>query len=97
MTQHCRHLDKIFYKSDMQENLDQVSNWCDNNHIIMVISLIKTKSVTIATRQKHQLLPLLLSLILCETKIDEVSEHHLLGITIDNKLQNSFETSLPSV
>ena len=81
----------------MQENLDQVSNWCDNNHIIMVISLIKTKSVTIATRQKHQLLPLLLSLILCVTKIDEVSEHHLLGITIDNKLQNSFETSLPSV
>ena len=35
------------------DSLDQVSNWCDNNH--MVINPIKTKSMTSATRQKHQL------------------------------------------
>ena len=40
-------------RSNMQDRLDQVSNWCDNNH--MVISPIKTKSMTITTRQKHQL------------------------------------------
>ena len=69
----------------MQDNLDQVSSWCDNNH--MVINPIKTKSMTIATRQKHQLSPLPLDFVLNGAKIDQVSEHCLLGITIDNKLR----------
>ena len=68
-------------RSNMQDSLDQVSNWCDNNH--MVINPIKTKSMTIATRQKHQLSPLTLDLVLNGAKIDQVSEHRLLGITID--------------
>ena len=72
-------------RSNMQDSLDQVSNWCDNNH--MVINPIKTKSMTIATRQKHQLSPLPLDLVLNGAKIDQVSEHRLLGITIDNKLR----------
>ena len=67
----------------MQDSLDQVSNWCDNNH--MVINPIKTKSMIIATRQKHQLSPLPLDLVLNGAKIDQVSEHRLLGITINNK------------
>ncbi len=53
----------------------------------MVINPIKTKSVTIATRQKHQLSPLPLDLVLNGAKTDQVSEHRLLGITIDNKLR----------
>ena len=61
----------------MQDSLDQVSNWCDNNH--MVINLTKTKSMTITTRQKHQLSPIPLD---NRVKIDQVSEHRLLGITI---------------
>ena len=69
----------------MQDSLDQVSDWCDNNH--MVINPIKTKSMTIATRQKHQLSPLPLDLVLNGAKTDQVSEHRLLGITIDNKLR----------
>ena len=69
----------------MQDSLDQVSNWCDNNH--MVINPIKTKPMTIAIRQKHQLSPLPLDLVLNGTKIDQVSEHRLLGITIDNKIR----------
>ena len=72
-------------KQYMQDILDKVSNWCDNNH--MVFKPIKTKSMTIAIRQKHQLSPLPLDLVLRGTKIDEVSEHHLLCITIDNKLR----------
>ena len=42
--------DILQIRSNMQDSLDQVSNWCDNNH--MVIKSIKTKSMTIA-RQKH--------------------------------------------
>ena len=89
----------------IQDSLDQVSNWCDNNH--MVTNLIKTKSMTIATRQKHQLSPLPLDLILNGAKIEQVSEHRLLGITMDNKLRsdshtnnvckNSFKASFPSL
>ena len=48
----------------------------------MVINPIKTKSITIATRQKHQLSPLPLDLVLNGEKTDRVSEHRLLGITI---------------
>ena len=52
----------------------------------MIINPTKTKSMTIATRQKHQLSPLLLDLVLNRARIDQVSAHHLLGITIDHKL-----------
>ena len=80
-------------RSNMQDSLDQVSNWCDNNH--MVMNPIKTKSVTIATRQKHQLSPLPLDLILNGATIDQVSEHRLLCITIDYKLRwNSHITNV---
>ena len=50
----------------------------------IIINPIKTKSMTIATRQKHQL-PL--DLVLNGARIDQVSQHRLLGITIDNKLR----------
>ena len=72
-----------------------------------LLSLPLPKSVAIATRQKHQLSSLPLHLLLNGAKIDQVSEHRLLGITIDNKLRwdshinkvckNRFKTSLPSV
>ena len=42
--------------------------------------------MTIATRQKHQLSPLPLDLVLNGEKIDQVSEHQRL-LTIDNKLR----------
>ena len=51
----------------------------------MVINPIKTKSMTIATRQKHQLSPLPLDLVLNGAKIDQVSEHRILGMTVENK------------
>ena len=84
-TLHTSGKDNTQIKSNMQDSLDQVSNWCDNNH--MVINPIKTKSMTIATRQKHQLSPLPFDLVLNGAKIDQVSEHRLLSITIDNKLR----------
>ena len=77
---------RIYYANQKQyaRQLRSGIQCCDNNH--MVINPIKTKSVTIATRQKHQLSPLPLDLVLNEAKIDQVSEHRLLDITIDNKL-----------
>ena len=54
---------------------------------MIIINPIKTKSVTIATRQKHQLSPLPLDLALNEEKIYQESENRLLGITIDNQLR----------
>ena len=84
-TLHTSGKDIMQIRSNMQDSVDQVSNWCDNNH--MVINPIKTKSLTIATRQKHQLSPLPLDLVLNGAKIDQVSEHRLLCITIENKLR----------
>ena len=78
-TLHTSGKDIMQIRSNMQDSLDQVSNWCDNNH--MVIHPIKTKSMTISTRQKHQLSPLPLYLVLNGAKIDQVSEYRLLGIT----------------
>ena len=84
-TLHTSGKDITQIRSNMQDSLDQVSNCCDNNH--MVINPIKTKSMTIATRQKHQLSPLHLDLVLNGAKIEQVSEQRLLGITIENKLR----------
>ena len=84
-TLHTSGKDIMQIRNNMQESLDQVSNWCDNNH--MVINPTNIKSMTITTRQKHQLSPLPFDLVLNGAKIDQVTEHRLLGITIDNKLR----------
>ena len=85
ITLHTSGKDILQIRSNMQDSLDQVSNWCDNNH--MVINPIRTECMTIATRRKHQQSPLPPDLVLNGAKIDQVSEHRLLGITIDNKLR----------
>ena len=61
-TLHTSVKDIMQIRSNKKDSLDQVSNRCDNNH--MLINPIKTKSMTIATRQKHQLSPLPLDLVL---------------------------------
>ena len=81
-TLHTSGKDVLQIKSDMQDSLNQVSSWCNNND--MVINPTKTKSMTIATRRKHQLLPLTFDLVLNGAKIDQVSEHRL---SLDNKLR----------
>ena len=84
-TLHTSGKDIMQVEHTLQESLDQVSCWCDNNS--MVISPKKTHSMTIATRQKHQLLPLSFDLLLHGVKVEQVAEHRLLGIIIDNKLR----------
>ena len=45
------------------------------------------KSMVIATGQKHQLSPLQLKLTLEKTDIEQVHEHHVLGVTIDDEMK----------
>ena len=69
----------------LQKGLQEISNWCDYNH--MVLNPSKTTCMVIATRQKQQLAPLSLALSLADRPIEQVSEHRLLGVTVDNQLQ----------
>ena len=43
--------------------------------------------MVIATRQKHQLRPLQLKLTPEKTDIEQVHEHHVLGVTIDAEIK----------
>ena len=70
--------------SCLQEGLDEVNNWCLKN--CMSIHPDKTKSMVITTRQKHQRAPLLLTLSLGAQTILQVSEHKVLGLTLDSDL-----------
>ena len=47
----------------------------------------KTKSMVLASRQKHQLKPLMLDLTLGTNITEQVREHRVLGITIDEELK----------
>ena len=53
----------------------------------MVVHPGKTKSMVLASRQKHQLKPLMLNLTLGTNIIEQVREHRVLGITIDEEIK----------
>ena len=53
----------------------------------MVVHPGKTKSMVLASRQKHQLKPLMLNLTLSANITEQVREHRVLGITIDGELK----------
>ena len=69
----------------LQEGLNDVSKWCDEN--CMVVHPGKTKSMVLASRQKHQLQPLMLNLTLCTHINEKVREHRVFGITIDEEIK----------
>ena len=75
----------VSLNSNLQQSLNDVSDWCKCNS--MLIHPQKTKSMIITTRQKHQLASLSLNLSLDGNSIDQVHEHRLLGITIDDQLK----------
>ena len=63
----------------------RISVWCNINHIF--INPVKTKSMIITTRQKHQLSDLSLRLSLDGQNIENVTEHRLLSLIVDNKFR----------
>ena len=70
--------------SSLQNGLNDANTWCSKNS--MSIHPEKTKSMIVTTRQKHQLAPLQLSLSLGNQSIQQVSEHKVLGVTLDANL-----------
>ena len=73
------------FKHFFHEGLNDVSKWCDQNR--MVIHLHKTKCMILTTRQKHQRRPLTLNLTLGKSPVQQVREHRILGIIIDEELK----------
>ena len=69
----------------LQEGLNDVSKWCDQNR--MVVHPGKTKSMVLVSRQKHQLKPLILNLTLGTNITEQVREHRVLEITSDEELK----------
>ena len=70
-------------QNELQKSINEVSDWCDKN--AMILHPAKTKSILLATRQKHQLRPLILNLNLKDNHIGQVHEHRHLGIIIDDE------------
>ena len=75
----------VTIQQNLQISLNSTALWCKNNS--MVINPVKTYSMLIATRQKHQLNPLYLNLYINQTSIKQVTKHRLLGVIIDNNLR----------
>ena len=73
------------YTGDGQLCLDRISVRCNTNH--MLISPVKTKSMVITTLQKKQLSGLSLRLSLDGQNIENVPEHRLLGLIVNNKFR----------
>ena len=69
----------------LQLCLDRISVWCNVNH--MLINPVKTKSMIITTRQKHRLSDVSLRLSLDGQNTENVTEHRLLGLTVNNKFR----------
>ena len=69
----------------LQEDLNDVSKWCHENST--VIHPGKTKSKVLASRQKHQRKPLMLKLTLGASLIEQVREHRVLGVRLDEELK----------
>ena len=81
----------------LQNALHLTRQWCLNNQ--MIIHPGKTKSMLLASRQKHQLKPLKLNLNIQDQCIQQVKEHKVLGVTIDDRLcwQNHIDTTCKSL
>ena len=58
---HSRGTNVESVQCSLQEGLNDVSKWCDQNR--MIVHPGKTKSMVLASRQKHQLKALMLNLI----------------------------------
>ena len=70
-------------RNELQKSINEVSDWCDKN--AMILHPAKTKRMLLATRQKHQLRPLILNFSLTDNHIQQVHEHRHLGISIDDE------------
>ena len=69
----------------LQNSLNKIDVWCNANR--MILNSSKTKSMVITTRQKHQLETLSLKLSINSSNIEQVKEHRVLGIVLDQEMK----------
>ena len=69
----------------LQESLNDVPKWYDQN--CMVIHLHKTKCMVLTTTKKHHRRPLTLNLTLGKSPVQQVREHRVLVIIIAEELK----------
>ena len=82
---HSSHSQLTQLSINLQENVNQIVDWSELNH--MSLNPNKTKYMVVASRQKRQAqhthMP---PIYIASSKIDEVDSHKLLGITIDKNM-----------
>ena len=71
-------------ENTLQDSINNIAHWCNENK--MALHPHKSKSMLISTRQKQQLIPLSLNLKVLSNDIQQVHEHKVLGIIIDDEL-----------
>ena len=74
----------VSLENSLQNGLDNVKEWCNENK--MIIHPQKTKSMVVTTRQKQQINPLILNLRYGSTEIEQTSSHTVLGVQIDSNM-----------
>ena len=83
---HHKNLDSLV--NSLQHSVDNLINWTEMNH--MALHPDKTKLMLVTTRQKRQnSVPNLPPLTIKSDVIEEVQNHKVLGITIDNNLSET--------
>ena len=83
-TLHSQGHDTESIRKSLQKGIDDISSWCHKNRMILHPS--KSKSMLIATRQKQQKQPQTLALTLTSKDIEQIREHRVLGVIIDDQL-----------
>ena len=81
---HSSSIDINDLHNTLQNSLNQLVSWTDLNH--MSLHPKKTKYMLVTTRQKRQNIKSSPPLLIQNTPVEEVNEHKVLGITIDNNL-----------
>ena len=72
-------------QQSLQSSLLEIESWCDHN--CMALNPKKSSSMVVTTRQKRQLSPLTMTLSINNDAIKQVTDHTLLGVTVDENLQ----------
>ena len=72
-------------QSFLQECLDDVLKWCNQHR--MVIHPQKPQSMVLAQGQKRQFKPLTLNATLGKNPVEQVGEHRVLSVVIDDELK----------
>ena len=82
---HCSASTITDVQNSLQKSLNNVAEWCKDN--FMLLHPGKTKCMIITSRQKHQSNKFTIHLSLNNTIIDQVKEHKVLGVIIDEELK----------